>query len=482
MPGSLRRTALAGTCPHAVFFRILTLSLILSAGCGREKPETPAVPDPAAPVLLIGVDGLEWNVVLGMIRSGDLPVLRSLMEEGTFGLLETIDPTLSPIIWTSIATGKKPNKHGIRGFVHRSNENPDQDVLYSSGDRRTKAFWNILSDYERRVAAVGWWLTYPVEPIHGVMVAQTNTLEQSNIEYGKNIWKGALRPDIERQVYPTERETEMMAVLAESEAGLAALTEEIFGQFKHPQSALTRRLWENCLWAFRADATYVRIAKGLIGGTDRPELLAVYLGGPDVVGHRFWRYAYPKKFAHRPTDEEIEDLGAIIRSYYKYVDASLGEIFRAYETDVTVIVVSDHGMRADNTEQRFDPDDLPKRVNSGNHANAPPGVIVMAGPRIARAPMAKPIGELRKKDLRPICSVLDVTPTILALMGIPIGQDMDGMVVLSVLDEAMKTEALFRTVPTHDNKEWLATRSTVGVPIRNQEERLEQLRALGYVE
>ena len=140
---------------------------------------------------MIGVDGLEWDVLLPLVRDGKAPAMASLMRRGVFGKLETLQPTLSPVIWTTIATGKSPTEHGIGNFVKPVLKDGKPE-LFSNLDRRTKAIWNIASDYDKRVAVVGWWMTYPVEAINGVMVAQTNTAEQLDIAGGKQIWKGQL--------------------------------------------------------------------------------------------------------------------------------------------------------------------------------------------------------------------------------------------------------------------------------------------------
>ena len=158
---------------------LLLVSCVFSS-CRRDSLpehdfERVAHPGPtAAPLLVIGVDGLEWNVILTMLRDGSLPNLARLMRQGVYGRLNTLLNPESPIVWTSVATGKIPAKHGIVAFTRRDEKGNRQ--LYSNGDRKTKALWNILSDYRQRVAVIGWWMTFPVEEINGIMVAQTNTL------------------------------------------------------------------------------------------------------------------------------------------------------------------------------------------------------------------------------------------------------------------------------------------------------------------
>ena len=85
---------------------IVTLSILLVA-CGKPQDA------PHAKVLLIGLDGAEWDRIDPLIAQGELPNLARLKRDGVHGPLESFEPILSPIIWTSIATGKTPEKHGI---------------------------------------------------------------------------------------------------------------------------------------------------------------------------------------------------------------------------------------------------------------------------------------------------------------------------------------------------------------------------------
>ena len=68
-------------------------------------------------LLVIGWDAADWKVINPLIQDGKMPALKKLMERGVFGNLKTLDPPLSPMLWTSMATGVRPYKHGIGGFV-----------------------------------------------------------------------------------------------------------------------------------------------------------------------------------------------------------------------------------------------------------------------------------------------------------------------------------------------------------------------------
>jgi hypothetical protein len=136
------------------------------------------------PLVVVGVDGLEWRLVLQFAQQGVLPNLTKLMGEGYAGRLETLEPTLSPVIWTTIATGKKPEQHGITDFFFT--DAAGERHLFTSVHRRSKAFWNILSEAGQTCHVDGWWCTWPAEPLDhgGSMVAQTTTRAQINYRNG----------------------------------------------------------------------------------------------------------------------------------------------------------------------------------------------------------------------------------------------------------------------------------------------------------
>lgn len=450
------------------------LALFLAlAGCGAsERP---------APVLVVGVDGFEWDVALPLLAQGRMPHLAGLMQRGNYGLLQTSVPTFSPLLWTTIATGKEHTQHGIAGFV-KPRRSPDEPLeLFSNSDRRTKALWNIVSDAELEVSVVGWWMTFPAEPVNGVVVAQTNTADQADVAGGRNLWKGTLLRDVPGQVWPREREASVWRAFDAAEARLGEAELAIFGRFEHEHSELAQRLWENCRWAFRADAVYADLTESLLREGAGGDLTLVYLGGPDVVGHRFWRWRDPELFRDRPPPGEVADLGDVIDDYYVYVDGVLGRLLAAAAPDTRVMVLADHGMHAVNLEREFDDDAPTGDVNSGHHLDAPPGIVVTAGAGLRRGPPPD-FATLRREDLPALAHILDVAPTVLALLGLPGGADMPGVAAPGLLDDAALGRAAARArVPTHDTPQWRAAHSALKAVDPGEAARVEQLRRLGYV-
>jgi len=454
--------------------RVATLAALLLLLLPRVAP---AGAEPG-PVVIFAVDGLEWGELLPLLRSGELPVLAKLMEAGRSGRLRTFEPTLSPVIWTSIATGKRPDQHGIRSFAIADPGTREIQRLFNGYDRRAQAFWNILSDRGRRVAVVGWWITYPVDPIDGVVVAQVNTLDQVDLTNGaKGIIKGGIVRNAPGQVHPPELEAEVLSLHDQVVADLGRLEVEIFGGFDEPLTDLDRRLWESTRWAFRSDATYLGIARRLAASGPPFDVLAVYVGGTDVVGHRFWRYLRPEQFADAPSKAQVAELADVVPSYYRYVDAQLGEILAARGGTPLVIVLSDHGMEAANTGESFPPDGSGETI-SGAHLEAQPGVLIVSGPGV-RPGGSRGLPEAGR-SLPVLGSVYDVLPTLLAHFGLPAGSDMVGR-PLDILD--VETAA---PRPSYDSDPaWLRRlelRRPESVEIPAGDLRIEQLRALGYIE
>ncbi len=258
-----------------------------------------------------------------------------------------------------------------------------------------------------------------------------------------------------------------------------------------------RALVEANRWSFRADETYLRTA--LRAASEKPDLLAVYLGSTDVVAHRFWPIARPRRFPYRmlseqrgkelaprmtpgswtsaflgglfwramePSPESGFPARMLFRTY-EYADQVLGRLVDAMPKHTRVLVVSDHGFRP------------------WHHTDAPDAFFLAAGPGIREAGLADPV-KLTRGELRRIGHIHDIAPTLLSLLGLPFGQDMDGLPIESALRRDPRFQSP-RPIPTWDDPEWLAARKLEGsaaAPAAAEEdaERLEQLRALGYIQ
>ena len=107
----------------------------LLQACGRGPESLP--PPTGERVLLIGVDAATWTVMRPLIDAGRLPTFKKLVSEGWSGTLRSMEPTVSPAIWTTIATGKVPDQHGIHGFVVESQDHGNDVPVTSTVEAPT---------------------------------------------------------------------------------------------------------------------------------------------------------------------------------------------------------------------------------------------------------------------------------------------------------------------------------------------------------
>src|SRR5579863_6719115 len=135
------------------------------------KPRHESMPDPPRrKVLLVGWDAADWKVINPLMDAGKMPNVQRLIENGCMAHLATLHPPLSPMLWTSIATGKRPFKHGIHGFSEPAPDGRSVQPV-SNLSRTCKAVWNIFNQNHLRSVVVGWWPSHPAEPLNGVMVS-----------------------------------------------------------------------------------------------------------------------------------------------------------------------------------------------------------------------------------------------------------------------------------------------------------------------
>src|SRR5271166_1075237 len=126
--------------------------------------------DSGTKCLVVGWDAADWKILNSLIDKGDMTVFGQLCRDGVRGDISTLDPVLSPLLWNSIATGKRADVHGILGFTELDPETGRVRPVTSTS-RRSKALWNILSQNGFRTNVAGWFAGHPAEPIRGVCIS-----------------------------------------------------------------------------------------------------------------------------------------------------------------------------------------------------------------------------------------------------------------------------------------------------------------------
>jgi tetratricopeptide (TPR) repeat protein/arylsulfatase A-like enzyme len=371
------------------------------------------LPEPRARrVLLIGWDAADWKVIMPLVDAGKLPNVGRLIEEGTCGNIATLQPALSPMLWTSIATGKRPYKHGIYGF---SEPDPVSGGIrpVTNLSRKTKAIWNILNQNGLKTITIGWWPSNPVEELsRGVMVS--NEYQRA---LGNEPAKWPLKPGT---IHPVRLEK----ALAELRFHPAELTEAELRPFLPGLKGLSREELDQAeedprmqsLLKTIADCTSIHSAATALMQTEPWDFMAVYFDAIDHFGHAFMRY-HPPKRAH--IDEwDFRVFHHCLEAGYRYHDLMLGTLLQLAGQDTTVILMSDHGFHPDHLR----PSGIPREPTGPAIEHRQFGILVARGPGI------------RKDERIYGANLLDICPTLLHLFGLPVGEDMDGKVLLDLYE------------------------------------------------
>lgn len=263
-------------------------------------------------VLLVGVDAMTWTVALDLVNRGRMPVLAGLLAASPHGVMHAPEPIISPVIWTTMATGQPPEVHGIDNFLARA-PGSYAEVTMTTPFRKVPALWNMVSWGGRTVAVVNWYATGPAEAVNGPFVAHNTTPDTIGpATVTPEPWVARLR-DLPLEGFP------------DREAAFAALAE------RQAESA------------FRADRFAFTAARHAMT-TVTPDLTMVYLPGVDMVSHLYWKYRWPAGLDHSFAVEAgaRARLGGVVEDHYEFVDRLLGMLIRQ-APGATVIVVSDHG-------------------------------------------------------------------------------------------------------------------------------------------
>ena len=501
------------------------------------KFEKAAYQDPPAPprVLIIGIDGATWHVMDPLIEEGRLPNLGSLKSRGSWGTLKSIKPMGSPTIWTTIATGKTPSRHGVKDFFQ------------SRYSIRTPALWDILRLEKIRCGFYSWLNTWPPPEVEGFFIP--GWLSRDDRTYPENLERICF--NYFKWKYPS--------VHLE----------------KYVNRLVNREAYDNDLYWMHVNIRKKGIYAGHLIERFCPALAAVVFYETDNASHKFWKYMEPEQFPD--FDPDMDDrYGGAIKGIYEAVDQAIGEILGATVSNTAVVVVSDHGFEAEPsgvTRFIINPDSLlsalgiqeiagwmtlggsglkiellnstkeagniaqdvwsselierihsirfadthdalfkashgpgdevharllrhervlsgsesltsemgemevrqiltPRNIHSHHHED---GIILLAGPGV------------RESHKIEGSSVLDVTPTVLYLMGLPVGEDMDGHVLADAIEGSHLEAHPVETVPTYDT---LAP-SGAAEAARGQkdphvppisESTMERMQELGYVE
>ena len=378
------------------------------------------------PVIVIGWDGADWDYLRPRMEAGGLPELAALLREGRAGTLRTIHPPLSPIVWTTMMTGRGPLDHGILDFTRFNPVTRAREPI-TSDERRQPAVWSLVSASGRSVAVFGMWATYPAEAVKGVVVSDRLVSFQ-----------GGSTPDAPGIVFPEERSAWARAALARAER------EATGGGLPDPAKAeaLRRILVETAVYDDLAAEWYRE---------HRPDLTVLYVQGTDAVGHAFAPFRPPPRPGIPP--EDVERYGSVADRVYDEADRRLSRWRKlAKESGAVLVLVSDHGFAWG--EDRPAPGTSDAAATAGRwHRDL--GIFAIAGPGVTAS------------GVEGSGTVTQVAPTVLALLGVRPAPGMpEPLSGLTPAGPPLPPSAVSTPVPRSDLPD---------------DEAIARLRALGYV-
>ncbi|MDP6409315.1 MAG: alkaline phosphatase family protein [Planctomycetota bacterium] len=459
--------------PH--FITTLSWCCILLAACTEQAATTggegahstaataEAVAERPVPgrVFLVGIDGASWDVFDFVLADGVMPRLAELCARGSKAELRSMSPTASAILWTTIATGKLPKKHGILGFVTETEAG--ETVPVSSTLRRVDALWNICGSAGVSVGFLAWWVSWPAEPVRGFMITDYAWPLRKD---ARGFATGA-DADIEREdrTWPRELMAELEPLnLTEARLSTERLDELGISSIPPVRGYAIRDI-------FLKDVSIAAMTRHMVEKGNGESLIATYFDGYDAFCHVFWPAYRAYSAARRQgeaalagLDPSWRALGVAMDTHLGRIDASVGFLMDEARPEDTILVISDHGF-FDNPGRKPIERTYGDFIEGQAFWHTERGILAAMG-----GPIRSGAGDLG-------ATVLDVTPTVLALLGLPVGEDMDGKVLRGLFTDAFLAEHPVTTIPTHESGERRAT-ATESPYDAAMLERLEQL---GYV-
>jgi hypothetical protein len=372
-------------------------------------------------VRVVGVDGLDRAMVEQLRARNELPHLSRLIEGGASWTLAAEPESVPAIVWTTYATGRGPEAHGIRaaGAVRLAGMSsavspPGRlaEGLQTAANllkitrtqpataplRGAKAFWSVAAEKGLGVGIVNWWATWPAEPVDGFLVSD------------RTFFKLERGGPADREVHPPEA----FEVLAGILAGLDGDRAE------------------------RIDRFQLEAARALRGDTP-PDLEAVYLAGLDIVTQQQLGQGAAGDLAG--LDERLER----VRAHYRFLDARLGELTASLGESDVLVLVGDPG--------RF----------ARRGTRPPEGLLVLLGPVVEPGAYGRATGR-------------DLAPTILHLCGLPVSRELEGEVLQGALTRSFRERYPLRYVPSYGRRS-----RERAAPSSFDPQLVEELKALGYI-
>lgn len=384
----------------------------------RAETDTLRAVDTGERVFVFGFDGASWKVLDPMMRDGRLPNLAALAARGRTFDLKTFQPTFSPVIWTSVATGQDRFHHGIhdvvqvvlpggvhlpRSIVRTAFLTKTTGVLfralasrhlltltpYRSSDIRAASFFQAASEAGLSTSLVEWYVTWPAPALSGVTVSDRFHLQGPDApELTRVVAPEALAAPLRGHVV-TPADVPVRDVLALADLDGMTPAEEDAWVARH--ATFVDEMRRN----LARDRTTRNVAVDLLARDRDWGLFGAYFRAVDLSHHLTWKYHRAARGGPAQSGDDAAQLADVVERYHELMDAIVGEILDRLPDDANILLLSDHGFE-----------------DTWDHFRGPDGIAILAGPAFAASPE------------RGRVSVFDIAPTVAALLGLPLAEDL----------------------------------------------------------
>jgi predicted AlkP superfamily phosphohydrolase/phosphomutase len=389
----------------------------------RVVQENAALVDMTPRVRLILLDGASLSVIREGAAAGRLPNFGRVLDRGAVMDLATLKPTQAEPVWAAAATGKYPPQNGIRSnalFRTTAGRAPGPDAvdllpdycfayalvnqgylspdIASSDSLRARTLWDIVAEYGVTAGIVRWPLTHPARLSRGYLISD-------------RFHEGSSSP----------------LRLSDPSAGVPTSAVEIAREvFDAADVGVVGGLPE------RWDRVYREVSAHL-EAQFAPRLTAVRYQGLDALSHLYWSQAEPGQF--RAPD--AQGGAKILDDYYKEIDEDLGRAIERQTGNDLLLIVSGFGMDRVSLPKRALASLLREASLTGSHEGAPDGFLLAYGSQVLHAEL-------------PRGAIVDVAPTVLSYLGLPVGRDMDGFARSDLFVRAYRRDHPVSYISTHE--------------------------------
>lgn len=275
-------------------------------------------------LIIFGVDGGTLDIVRPLCERGQLPNFQRLLGDGVSGELASTFPPMTFPAFTTFMTGKNPGGHGVFDFFERAPGRYGVRFV-NAGSRRGRSIWRMLSDAGRRVAVIGFPVTYPPEQINGIMISGFDAPGIGAKADRTCFWPREFYDELRARIgdYIITPSVDMRRAYKKPGEGIAAILRTIERKLETALYVLERESWD---------------------------CFAFMLIESDFAGHRYWKY-YDPSSPHFDPNAPAELKDGLPR-VYRAIDDCLGKLM-ARAGDAGVLVFSDHGFGGASTKAVF---------------------------------------------------------------------------------------------------------------------------------